>query len=195
MIFPSRLILSDSNFHFSIDMKLILSWCYKNITKKFPGTILIVSLILSSFSLYLAADLKFNPKMDNLLPQDLPLIKEFNEVVEKTGGSGPLVAVLENLDPIQAPEVIRYLTRKFKKIPRAEFVDSQVPKHFLNNKQLLLIPRGDLLVLETLMTEAIDYARGQFGGFLEEEEPFNPCLLYTSPSPRDRTRSRMPSSA
>ena len=24
---------------------------------------------------------------------------------------------------------------------------------------------------------------------------FNPCLLYTSPSPRDRTRSRMPSSA
>ena len=25
--------------------------------------------------------------------------------------------------------------------------------------------------------------------------PYNPCLLYTSPSPRDRTRSRMPSSA
>ena len=26
-------------------------------------------------------------------------------------------------------------------------------------------------------------------------QPVNPCLLYTSPSPRDRTRSRMPSSA
>ena len=26
-------------------------------------------------------------------------------------------------------------------------------------------------------------------------ERFNTCLLYTSPSPRDRTRSRMPSSA
>ena len=25
--------------------------------------------------------------------------------------------------------------------------------------------------------------------------PYTPCLLYTSPSPRDRTRSRMPSSA
>ena len=25
--------------------------------------------------------------------------------------------------------------------------------------------------------------------------PAGPCLLYTSPSPRDRTRSRMPSSA
>ena len=27
------------------------------------------------------------------------------------------------------------------------------------------------------------------------EYPRKPCLLYTSPSPRDRTRSRMPSSA
>ena len=26
-------------------------------------------------------------------------------------------------------------------------------------------------------------------------QEFNSCLLYTSPSPRDRTRSRMPSSA
>jgi uncharacterized protein len=158
-------------------MKLILSWCYKNITEKFPGTLILVALVLSGFSVYLAADLKFNPKMDNLLPQDLPLIKEFNEVVDKTGGSGPLVVVLENLDPIQAPEVISHLARVFKKIPGTEFVDSQVPKSFLNNKQLLLIPRGDLLALETLMAEAIDYARGQFGGFFEEEEPFNPIKL------------------
>ena len=30
---------------------------------------------------------------------------------------------------------------------------------------------------------------------LIEGEVYMPCLLYTSPSPRDRTRSRMPSSA
>ena len=30
---------------------------------------------------------------------------------------------------------------------------------------------------------------------LEVPSPVNGCLLYTSPSPRDRTRSRMPSSA
>ena len=30
--------------------------------------------------------------------------------------------------------------------------------------------------------------------YLEEENSYT-CLLYTSPSPRDRTRSRMPSSA
>ena len=31
--------------------------------------------------------------------------------------------------------------------------------------------------------------------FEHQDRFFSPCLLYTSPSPRDRTRSRMPSSA
>ncbi|MEC7785382.1 MAG: MMPL family transporter [Nitrospinota bacterium] len=158
-------------------MKFVLSWCYKNITKKFPGTVLLFAFILSVASIYFAADLKFNPKMDNLLPQDLPLIKEFNEVVLKTGGSGPLVVVLENLDPIQAPDVIKKLTKIFEEIPETQFVDSEIPKRFLNYKQLLLIPQGDLLELEYLMEEAIDYARGEFGGFSEIEKPYNPIKL------------------
>ena len=32
-------------------------------------------------------------------------------------------------------------------------------------------------------------------GRVKKGEVYNACLLYTSPSPRDRTRSRMPSSA
>ena len=32
-------------------------------------------------------------------------------------------------------------------------------------------------------------------GVLSEETADSPCLLYTSPSPRDRQKSRMPSSA
>ena len=43
-------------------------------------------------------------------------------------------------------------------------------------------------------------ARTDFGSYTQEKFTadllsFNDCLLYTSPSPRDRTRSRMPSSA
>ena len=48
-----------------------------------------------------------------------------------------------------------------------------------------------------------DIVRGQYVGYLKESgvarrsdvETYCACLLYTSPSPRDRTRSRMPSSA
>ena len=38
-----------------------------------------------------------------------------------------------------------------------------------------------------------DYYRG--GSLVRANASNNTCLLYTSPSPRDRTRSRMPSSA
>ena len=158
-------------------MKTILSWCFQKITRRYPGTLLVFAILLSGLSIYWASSLNFNPRMDNLLPQDLPLIKEFNEVVAKTGGSGPLVVVLEKLNPIQAPEVIDKLTRALEKVPGTHFVDSQIPEEFLKNRQLLLIPKGELLQLESLVAEAIDYARGQFGGFFGEDEIFNPIKL------------------
>ena len=43
----------------------------------------------------------------------------------------------------------------------------------------------------TAMEHHWDESFGYFGAALD----YNTCLLYTSPSPRDRTRSRMPSSA
>ena len=43
--------------------------------------------------------------------------------------------------------------------------------------------------------QQLDCAFDDYGlNFLDTAEMY-PCLLYTSPSPRDRTRSRMPSSA
>ena len=39
------------------------------------------------------------------------------------------------------------------------------------------------------------YPHWSFGKSYEREKTMYDCLLYTSPSPRDRTRSRMPSSA
>ena len=43
--------------------------------------------------------------------------------------------------------------------------------------------------------EQISTATSMLEGFLSGDVLPDTCLLYTSPSPRDRTRSRMPSSA
>ena len=43
-------------------------------------------------------------------------------------------------------------------------------------------------IIENITTEIEEYYGKKF-------EQTDSCLLYTSPSPRDRTRSRMPSSA
>ena len=60
---------------------------------------------------------------------------------------------------------------------------------------------GDALLYQARLTETMSRAR-RFGDTesLRAEraqiiDGLNRCLLYTSPSPRDRTRSRMPSSA
>ena len=45
---------------------------------------------------------------------------------------------------------------------------------------------------ETLVLCGVDLA---IESLVIDQAPLSPCLLYTSPSPRDRTRSRMPSSA
>ena len=51
----------------------------------------------------------------------------------------------------------------------------------------------------TVRVENLEYAvphrEAQAKNILEEIVWHKDCLLYTSPSPRDRTRSRMPSSA
>ena len=59
----------------------------------------------------------------------------------------------------------------------------------------------NLAIVEPYLDQAIGIENQTLFATGEEEDTpefwveYNSCLLYTSPSPRDRTRSRMPSSA
>ena len=68
----------------------------------------------------------------------------------------------------------------------------QVPK-------TLLIENGDIIkILPGNKPEIIDKApsgKVYLDGNINVETDSQSCLLYTSPSPRDREKSRMPSSA
>ena len=58
-------------------------------------------------------------------------------------------------------------------------------------KVLEAMKKGTIVVGEAFVHEAI--AKGSHA--LVDAAPHSTCLLYTSPSPRDRQKSRMPSSA
>ena len=67
------------------------------------------------------------------------------------------------------------------------FIKDWLKSHGFNQKDL-----ANELNIKSIQMPAIILKLKEFykkGGM------FNVCLLYTSPSPRDRTRSRMPSSA
>ena len=68
------------------------------------------------------------------------------------------------------------------------------PSRDLNSRELADILTADLV--QSRQVEVVD--RAHLDAVLREQElgaSGYVCLLYTSPSPRDRTRSRMPSSA
>ena len=54
---------------------------------------------------------------------------------------------------------------------------------------IFLVPYAGIVLFLVLGSARLPRKR------MEQQARMNHCLLYTSPSPRDRTRSRMPSSA
>ena len=140
-------------------MKNILNWCYRNITARNPWALLIFSALLTLAALWVASGLRYNPRLDNLLPQELELVKDFNKVIEKTGNTGPLVVVLEGLDQKNSSEVIDSLSERFRNVPDVYFVDSRLPVEFLKNRQLLFATTQDLDKLDHLVEGAIESAQ------------------------------------
>ena len=109
---------------------------------------------------------------------------------------------LNNSDPLLVTQIALALTDvggQESRIPIAGDViefdrvsDGKTMKYVISN-----VPYGNSTYIEVgARSGTLDaFAVGElYSTFLYPQLP-NTCLLYTSPSPRDRTRSRMPSSA
>ena len=62
-------------------------------------------------------------------------------------------------------------------------------------ERALLCPEIDHVVIATPNKEIMDYCKQNNIESILTSSHHQSCLLYTSPSPRDRQKSRMPSSA
>ncbi len=159
-------------------MKKILNWCYCHITSRKPRLLVVCAALLTLGALWVASGLTYSPRLDNLLPEDMPLVKEFNRVIDKTGNTGPLVVVLEGLSQKQAPEVIDDLSERFRNVTDVYFIDSRLPVKFLRNRQLLFATQSDLKKLEKVVEGAIEHARSSLTGFFgTAQDTYNPSQL------------------
>ena len=89
----------------------------------------------------------------------------------------------------------RHRAEKRIVLPDPKYKDLTVSK-FMS----CLMYDGKRSIAETIVYGAFNKIEERTGQqpisvFHEALDNIKPCLLYTSPSPRDRTRSRMPSSA
>ena len=83
--------------------------------------------------------------------------------------------------------------RVIKKYPNRRLYDTETSTYITLAEVKDLVMSGEAFVVRDAKTND-DLTRSILLQIILEEESGG-CLLYTSPSPRDRTRSRMPSSA
>ena len=97
-----------------------------------------------------------------------------------TGKGGNAISFLMEHEHYSYPEAIRYLAKKYNiEIEETEQSDEQ--KEQQNERESMYL--------------VSEYARNYFHDILLNTQKGKACLLYTSPSPRDKRQSRMPSSA
>ena len=102
----------------------------------------------------------------------------------------------------KVPQVTSDITNLIsKKIVFFEDIIQRTILHVQKNKTLHIIGVSDVTNCINILAELskkikeINCFKNDSKGVANTDSIINICLLYTSPSPRDRTRSRMPSSA
>ena len=107
-----------------------------------------------------------------------------------------------NLGTLDSPDMITALKQALSKEKMVgEYQLSTLEPHFYIKLKTSMkeLSSNDFDKVESIMLELFRTRRGKLVKIADTikltSELYNNCLLYTSPSPRDRTRSRMPSSA
>ena len=137
-----------------------------------------------------------HPAYSQTMPPELALIgvAHYLEALELQAEAARVIAIMGG----KFPHFMTSLPGGTAWVPTEEKLDDILfrlirVRDFVYNT---MIP--DTLAIAPFYTEALKYGGGH-GNFLAwgvfNRESLQICLLYTSPSPRDRTRSRMPSSA
>ena len=160
---------------------------------------------------------QYRPKKEVTIPKAYILKNGWSKILVRLNNNQILYKKFDN-DTIILAEYMRiekYKTRKNAYEGHYLHYDTEVTKDTVEQqffKGDIYIPtqqKGIRYIIETLEPEATDsfFNWNFFDTILQQKEGYSAyvfediaeqflnCLLYTSPSPRDRTRSRMPSSA
>ena len=131
-------------------------------------------------------------KIAALLQQEIAQLLQ--GAIRKEGVSNLLVSVTKVNVTVDLSIAKVYLSL-FPSKEAASWLEGIQSNAFQVKHDLAQILKNELRRIPELlffMDDSLDYIEGIDAAL---QSPDNPCLLYTSPSPRDMRRSRMPSSA
>ena len=154
-----------------------------------PGSFLLVSLALAGVSVWAASHLEIRSSFQELLPSDVPSVREVQELIKRVGGDGTVLVVVQSLDgpaglknaESVAPELARdFLALGPSEIRAVEYNIRPVQAWYENHWPLFL-SLDDLRKARDTLREEIrrrKLAANPLAVDLDEEEP--------APAPAER---------
>lgn len=149
--------------------KRLLSGLAKQISTH-PWRVGLILLLVSLVFAALAEQLTFTTSVTNLMPQDDPMIVEFNKVMEEYAGAASMLVVVEG----RPDKLVEFADRVTPKIEaQTEYVkkvDYKLPREFLENHALMLMKSKDLENNRTLFENPnlVEFVRNLNDSFEKE---------------------------
>ncbi|MFQ6613238.1 MAG: MMPL family transporter [Fidelibacterota bacterium] len=113
-------------------------------TSRSPWWMLLSLTLITVLFGYMATHLTLSPNFTNLMPQDDPMVREFDRIMDEYAGSASMMVVAEG-DPQQLVAFADYVAPQIaaqKKFVKK--VDYKLPLDYFNNHALMLIKSSDL---------------------------------------------------
>ena len=133
--------------------------------------LLVITLIPSA---YLCSQLSLQSDFKTLLPQDKASVKEIDRVVEKVGGVGTLILIVESDNYKATEKFIDDLVPKLQELPKpyVRFVDYNTKdlRAFYEKNKYLFIDYNDLKEIHRRLKRKIEYEKIRHNPFFFELE-------------------------
>ncbi|NOZ74661.1 MAG: MMPL family transporter, partial [FCB group bacterium] len=122
-------------------------------TSKSPWWMLLILTGITVLFALMAENLTLSPNFTNLMPQDDPMVQEFDRIMDEYAGSASMMVVAEG-DPQQLVAFADYVAPQIaaqKKFVKK--VDYKLPLDYFNNHALMLMKSSDLKNTGDLFTD------------------------------------------
>ncbi|MFH1728222.1 MAG: MMPL family transporter [Pseudomonadota bacterium] len=142
---------------------------------KKPLTLLIILSLFLGIALYSAKNLKINADLSELLPKDIPSVKELENIKEKLGSLGYVAVVGSQAEPDKLIEFADDFTEKFKKLPNIMYIQTKRPINFFRRYGLYYLEEESLKALTNKVRERKEWETRKANPFFVD--------LFDDPAP------------
>lgn len=148
---------------------------YRRFLSKHHVAVLLVGLLISGLSYLQVRRIHIKNNLAALLPDSQPSVQNLHKVMDKIGGTGDLIAIIETKDFEAAKRFAATLRERLAKKDYIRYTDYRVDMGVFKKNALLYLDKSDLEQIRSQLRERIDYektvANPLFVDFSDEGPP------------------------